>query len=200
MAQPQALAHHLTAQVEVAVLEPHLLAHHLIELKRQRVGAVQELDLAREHFDAARGEVLIGGAAGTFAHAPLHADHVLGAQPLGLAKHRGRIRIEDHLQQALAIAQIDENDAAVVAAAMHPAGDRDLLSDQLLVDVSAVMRAHPPMVPERTDPFSGWPLQRHRARRALRGGAARRRRTSRSSSSPHRRSSAARSPASAARR
>ena len=49
------------------------------------------------------------------------------------------LRVEHHLQQALAVAQVDEDHPAVIAAAMHPAGDRDLLAEQLLVDLSAVM-------------------------------------------------------------
>ena len=47
--------------------------------------------------------------------------------------------IEHDLQQPLAIAQVDEDDPAVIATAMHPAGDRDLLAEELLVDLSAVM-------------------------------------------------------------
>ena len=42
-------------------------------------------------------------------------------------------------KQPIAIAQVDEDHPAVVAPAIHPAGDRDLLADELLVDPSAVM-------------------------------------------------------------
>ena len=42
-----------------------------------------------------------------------------------------RIRVEHDLQQPLAVAQVDEDDPAVIAPAMHPAGDRDLLAEQL---------------------------------------------------------------------
>ena len=50
--------------------------------------------------------------------------------------------IEHDLQQALAVAQVDENHAAMIAAAMHPAGNRDLLTDQLFVDLAAIVRTH----------------------------------------------------------
>ena len=58
------------------------------------------------------------------------------------ANTSGRVRIEHDLQQALAVAQIDENDAAVIAAAMGPAGDGDDLADQRFADLTAIVGAH----------------------------------------------------------
>src|SRR6185503_9528623 len=49
---------------------------------------------------------------------------------------------DDDLQQTVAVAQVDENDATVIAAAMHPAGDRNLLTDQLFIDLAAIVRTH----------------------------------------------------------
>ena len=73
---------------------------------------------------------------------PLHLDHELAAQALGLGEQRLVVRIEHHLQQAFAIAQVDEDHPAMVAAAMHPAGDGDFLADQLLADLAAIVAAH----------------------------------------------------------
>jgi hypothetical protein len=42
------------------------------------------------------------------------------------ANSAGRVRIEHDLQQALAVPQVDEDHAAMVATAVHPAGDGDL--------------------------------------------------------------------------
>ena len=43
-------------------------------------------------------------------------------------RRAARLRVEDELDEAGAVAQVDEDQAAVVAAAVHPAGDaRDLL-------------------------------------------------------------------------
>ena len=54
------------------------------------------------------------------------ADHVLGAQ---LLRERMRLRrvlgVEDELEDARAVAQVDEHEAAVVAAAVDPAGHAD---------------------------------------------------------------------------
>jgi hypothetical protein len=47
--------------------------------------------------------------------------------------------VEHDLQQTFAIAQVDENDAPMVATTVDPAGDRDRLAEQLLIDLSAVM-------------------------------------------------------------
>ncbi len=53
-------------------------------------------------------------------------DHVLGAQPLGGGEgRRRRVRVEDELDDARAVAQVDEDQPAVVAAAVDPAGDAD---------------------------------------------------------------------------
>ena len=61
---------------------------------------------------------------------PSTADDELAAQPLGLGEDVGAIRIEHDLQQPLAVAQVDEDDSAVVAAPMHPAGDADSLAER----------------------------------------------------------------------
>jgi hypothetical protein len=72
-------------------------------------------------------------------HASRHTHHEFISQPLGLAEHRGSGRVEYDLQQSFAIAQVDEDHPAMIASPMHPAGDRDLLADEPLVDLSAVM-------------------------------------------------------------
>ena len=77
--------------------------------------------------------------AGRVAHVARDLDHELVAQPFGLLEDRREIRVEHDLQQPFAVAHVDENHAAVVAPAMHPAGDRDLLAEELFVDLSAVM-------------------------------------------------------------
>ena len=142
MPQPQPLTHHLAAQIEIAVAQAHFLADLLVELERQGLGAVEELDALRDELDLAGGEVRVHGAGGPLAHRAGTAHHVLVAQPLGFREHLGRVRVEDDLQQPLAVAQVDEDHPAVVAPAVHPAGDRDLAAELLLVDLSAVMRAH----------------------------------------------------------
>ncbi len=139
MPQEQTLSHHLTTQVQIAILESYFLANRLVELERQRLRPVQQLQLLGENLDSARSQIRVGGAGGTFPNLARDPDHELAAQPLGLLEDFGRIRVEHDLQQPFPVAQIDENDPSVVPAAMYPSRDRDFLAGQLLVDVSAVM-------------------------------------------------------------
>ena len=75
----------------------------------------------REHLDLARHEVRIDRAFGARPHEPVDGDAELVAQRLGGGEGGGAIGIADDLHEAFAVAQVDEDDAAVVAAAMDPA-------------------------------------------------------------------------------
>ena len=58
------------------------------------------------------------------------AHHELGAQPLGEMVRLGReAGIEDELHEAGAVAQVDEDEIAVVAPAGHPAGQPHVAPD-----------------------------------------------------------------------
>jgi hypothetical protein len=46
------------------------------------------------------------------------------------------------LEQALAVAEVDEDHAAVVATAVHPTGHANLAADRRPIHVPAVMTAH----------------------------------------------------------
>ena len=142
VAQTQALRHVLATQVDVAVLEAHLFTHVFVELERQRLGAVQRHELARQQLHLARGEVRVRGACGALAHQSPDLDHELVAQLFGLAELGLVVGIEDHLQQAFAVAQVDEDHATVIAAAVNPSGNRNLLTDQLFIDLAAIVRTH----------------------------------------------------------
>jgi hypothetical protein len=52
------------------------------------------------------------------------------------------VGIAYHLYQAFAVAQVDEDDAAVVSPAMSPAAERDGLFKLARIDEAAVMGAH----------------------------------------------------------
>jgi hypothetical protein len=126
----QALPHLLAAQIDVAEAQAHFLADVLVQLKRQRLGAVQNLERAAHELDLAGLQIRIDGSRRT---GPDHAgdlEYVFIAHPLRLGEDIRGVRIEDDLQQPLAVAQVDENDAAMVAAAMGPAGDGDDLADR----------------------------------------------------------------------
>ncbi len=166
----QARGHDLAAQIDVAVLEPHFLAHLLVELERQRVGAIQDLDGARHDLDAAGSEVRVDRTGRALAHLALDAHHELVAELFGVGEHLGRVRVADDLHQALAVAQVDEDHAAVVAPPMHPADDGDRLAAQGLIYLSAIVAAHD-RVPKRHAMLRGYAPTRKSQAQALSGPA-----------------------------
>ena len=142
VAAAQPLLHHVAAQVDVAVLEPELLAHFLVEREGRRHGGIQHVELLGEQLDLAGGQVRVRRARRAQPHLALHLDAELAPEMRGDLEGFRRVRIEDDLQQARAVAQVDEDHAAVIAATMHPAGDRQGAARQGFADFSAVVCAH----------------------------------------------------------
>ena len=111
-------------------------------MERRRFGAIQHFELVSQHLDVTGGHVRVDRALGTLADPALDGQHELAAYALCLGEDLGPVGIENDLQEPFAIAQIDEDHAAVVTAAMYPAADRHFLSDQRLLNLSAIMAAH----------------------------------------------------------
>jgi hypothetical protein len=108
------------AQVEVAVAQPDVVARVdvVVDRQRQRRGLGEHLEGRRVDLDLAGGQVgvvVAGRAPGDLAD---DLDAELVAQVVGV------LLAEDHLDDPRAVAQVDEDDPAVVAAAGHPAGQR----------------------------------------------------------------------------
>jgi hypothetical protein len=80
--------------------------------------------------------------AGRGAHLAGDLQAELVADRFGDLEHLGTVRVADDLGQAFAVAQVDEDDAAVVAATVSPAAQGDLLADEGGVELSAVMSTH----------------------------------------------------------
>src|SRR5690606_7854328 len=74
------------------------------------------------------------------------ADAELVAQALG-GGEGGVVRIEHDLRQARAVAQVDEDDPAVVAAAVHPAIQSDSLAEMVAANLAGVAGTHCGMTP-----------------------------------------------------
>jgi hypothetical protein len=140
------------------MLEPHRLGNVLVvQLERRRERGIEDLDFVRQHLDLARPQVRVDGARGPRPHHAGDAQHVLGTNPVGALKRFRPVGIAHHLREALAITQVDENHAAVVAAAVRPAGEAHALADQRRAELPAVVRAHvhfPAALP-RGLPFGG---------------------------------------------
>ncbi len=96
----------------------------------------------RQHLHLAGRHVRIDRTLGAVAYLALHPQYVLTADAFGFRKNLRSIGIENDLQQALPVPEINKDHAAVIAPPVHPAADRDLLADLLFVDLSAIVGAH----------------------------------------------------------
>ena len=116
------LVQRLAPQIEEAVLQPQVF--RVVRLAEHRHGQLlgrrQHLDLGGEKLDLARRQLLVHRAVGARAHLAVDADHPFGAHALRRLEG-GAVGIGDDLRDAVVIAQVDEQQAAVVAHAMHPA-------------------------------------------------------------------------------
>src|SRR5206468_1469320 len=102
----------------------------------------QDPQLVREHLDLAGRELRVHRLGRAALHAPAHEDHVLRAQRPGLLVAGSlRVGLEHDLHESLAVAQIDEDHAAMVAAPLHPATEHDLVADALRGDLARAVRA-----------------------------------------------------------
>ena len=140
--QGQVRQHLLAPQVQVTIGEPQLFVGVFVVMERRRRGIVERRERFREHLDLAGGHVRVRRAFRPRPHLAGYREHVFAADTLGLREDLRPVRVEHHLQQALAIAQVDKNHAAVVAPPVHPARDCNLKPDKGFFDVSAIVAAH----------------------------------------------------------
>ncbi len=131
----------LAPEVQVAVLEPRRLAdlRVLVDVEGRRLGGVEHGGLGGAHLDGAGGHLVVLGALAAPLHRPAHLQHVLAARLAGDGVGSGLLRVEDHLHDAAGVSQVDEDEAAVVAAAVHPAGQCHVLALVFGAQVAAVV-------------------------------------------------------------
>ena len=128
MPQPEVVLQARTPQVQVPKPQPHILGHIRIvgNRERRRLCLVQDADLTCDDLHFAGGQLRVDGVGRAGTHLAGDTHDVLGPQPL----RRPEQRVVDHdLREAAAITDIDEQHAAQIAHAMHPAKQRDFLSD-----------------------------------------------------------------------
>src|SRR5690606_35311359 len=135
--QAQGVRRTRTAQVEVAMLEPSLLADLdvLVDRERQRVGGRQDLHRVGDDLDLTGGDGRVLVALGASLHRADDLDAELVAQ---LVRD---VLAHDDLRDATGVAQIDEGHAAMVAAPRDPPGEADALADVRGRECSGVMSA-----------------------------------------------------------
>ena len=122
--------------------EPNTLGKVLgVEWKRRCRRCIEDLDRIGQHFDFARREIRIDRALGPRADAACHRDAVFAAQLFCSCERRRTIGIADDLHDAFAIAQVNEDDAAVIATPVHPSHEGNGLSQVAAVDAAAIVGA-----------------------------------------------------------
>ncbi len=120
----------LAAEIQEAVGEAQVLG--VVGLAEHGDGKLlgfrQHLDLGGVELDLTRRQLGVGRALGALAHLAVDADDPLGAHGLG-GLEGGAVGIGHDLRQAVMVAKIDEQHAAVVAHAVDPARKARRLAD-----------------------------------------------------------------------
>ncbi len=124
----------LAPQIQEAVGEAQVF--RVVRLAEHRHGQLlgrrQHLDLGGNHLDLARRELGVHRRLSVddrpVAHGAVDADHPLRAHRLGRLEGRA-VGVGHDLGQAVVVAQVDEQQAAVVAHAVHPARQAHVLAD-----------------------------------------------------------------------
>ncbi len=107
--------------------QPQRLVHPVVvELEREHGRGREHLQPLDVHLDAPRVQARVDGLGGAGADDPLGLHDELRPQRMrdGVGG-RLLVGVEDELHEAGLVAQVDEDEAAVVAAAGHPARQRD---------------------------------------------------------------------------
>ncbi len=132
------------AKVDVAVLEADFLVGDGVFSGREggRLRVVEEEERVGDELDFAGGHVGVGEAFAAVAEDSGDGDDVLGARGFGLGVSFGAdFLIEDDLGDAGAVAEVEEDEIAVVAAAIYPTHEGDGLAGVGAAEFSAGVRA-----------------------------------------------------------
>src|SRR5438034_10623928 len=131
MAQTKIAGPPWPAEVEIPVRHSQIFVMRLgINREGEIICAIQNVQGAWNDFDVSRHKLWIFGAWHARRDLATDLDHVFATQCMRLLRKLGVFfRAKDNLRQTLAVAQINENDAAVITRNMHPTGKRHLFVD-----------------------------------------------------------------------
>ena len=141
------VGHHLgTTKVQIAITQTGVLARldAVLDLERRGDGRVEHLSMVGQDLNLAGRELGVGGLLATGTHNAMDLDGPLGTHGLGDLKGVavGVLGVEGELRDALAVAKVAENKAAVVAATAHPTGEGDLFAHVLAAKLAAGTGVH----------------------------------------------------------
>ena len=129
--QRHVVLHARAAQIEVAVLQPHLFGDRRVLVAIGNGGAFASLSSRISRASTSISPVFIFGFTASAARGttvPMHRDDELRAQALGFVDERV-VLAGDDLRHAVPVAEVDEDERAEVAHPMHPAEQNDILAD-----------------------------------------------------------------------
>ena len=141
-AQLHVVLHHLAAQIKIAIAQAGLFGVFLIAKhdQRQFLGLAQNLHVANENFHLAGGDLGVDQLLIARLHLAIDPDTPFAAQFFHLGKNRA-VGVTQDLRHAKMIAQINEQDAAMIAHPVHPAGKPDRLAHVGFVQIGASVAA-----------------------------------------------------------
>src|SRR5262249_44764774 len=127
-------------EIEVPVAQADALVDVLlVELERQGVRAREDPQLVDLELDRAGRQVRVHGVRRTRRDLSLRLEHELVADGVRYRGGLGRpIRVDDELDDACVVAQVDEDQAAVVAPTGRPPGQLEAFADVAAARLAAV--------------------------------------------------------------
>jgi hypothetical protein len=128
-AQQDVLMDALAAQIEEPVAQPDLLARILvaIDLERQHLGGGKQLEGLGLNLDLAGRQLAVDRLGAALHHLAVDAHHELRARALDRLEDRAR-GIHHALGDPVMVPEVQEQQVAVVAFAVHPTGKSDFLA------------------------------------------------------------------------
>ena len=143
IARAEVLLHDTAAKVEHAVRQTRGFGEvFVIEVERRRDRRVEDLEFMAENFDAAGDERFVLRAFRTGAHDADDPETEFVAALVGRGEDFGTVRVADDLNDALAVAKVDEDHAAVVATTMSPAEKSHGLTDEGFINQARIYGSH----------------------------------------------------------
>ena len=121
--------HLRAAQVDVTVLQAHFFVgqHGVGGREGQRLAVVQQAQLVGDDFDLAGRDVFVDGARIAQLHVPDDGEHKLRAHGIRLVVDLGAgVGRDDHLRDAAAVAQVEEDEVAEIAPLIDPSHEHNL--------------------------------------------------------------------------
>ena len=144
MAQSQQPLHLRPPQIEVPVLEPDGLRDVRVVLnhKGRCLGLIQNLHSIGEHLDLSSRQLRVLGFIRPSGHHPADGHDTLGAQRMRcMMNTRVPFSVKHHLGHAGSIPEVDEDQAPVIAAPLHPSHQMHALADFRAPKLPAHMRS-----------------------------------------------------------